>query len=83
MSISKCPNCKQSMFRVEAVAPLDSEIVIRSVLCNTCNVVVGTLDEEKGMVEKLNIINDNLSKVMNGMEILNRKINDLRDNFPK
>ena len=79
MSNSKCPNCKQSMFRMEAVAPLDSEIVIRSIICNSCNIVVGTLEDEKSISDKLNIINDNIAKVMNGMEVLNGKINDLRN----
>ena len=77
MNTSKCPKCEKGVFQFESITPIGSKREILNVICHTCSTVVGSLDycsngeyqekTDKQISEinhKLNVINQNLGKVL-------------------
>jgi len=89
MNFSQCPKCGQMVFQIESIAPVGSNTTIRSVICQACNSVVGTLDFNSSSDEqndtklqiqqlhkKLDTINQNMGKLMEGIKALYSKFNN-------
>jgi transcription initiation factor IIE alpha subunit len=87
MSTSKCPKCGKGVFQFESMTPIGANRDILTVVCHTCNSIVGTLDylssgEEINELKiqinilhkKLDTINQNLGQLMNGMKLLYNKV---------
>lgn len=89
MSISKCSNCGNRMFQVEALTPFGSEKDILCVICNSCSNVVGTLNFDSDadqlkefelklsiMNKKLDTINNNIGQLINGLKLVYKKLEE-------
>lgn len=91
MQSSKCPKCGKGVFQVESITPIGSNRDILCVICHSCSTTVGILDylasgEEikdanlqiNVLNKKLEIVNQNISKLMNGMKLLYNKVDELK-----
>lgn len=57
----KCPKCESSSFKVETIAPAQSNFKISIVACSSCSTAIGTLEAEAVgiLVYKLaNVVNN-------------------------
>ena len=91
MGVSKCPKCGKGIFQIESIMPIGYDREILSIICHTCNSIVGTVidfvksDEQtetnlqfQVLNKKLETVNNNIGQPMNGLKLLYNKLENLK-----
>lgn len=92
MSLAKCNKCGSTLFQSEVIMPVGSDREILSIICNSCNAMLGATEyysTEKGLEilteefkqvnKKMDVMNANLGQLMNAIKLIYKKIEDTED----